>query len=64
MARTAADAGLNLGIQMYSLRGYPVDAAAGQYGASVTAETSDPSTAYTGKRRRRPARYRDSWLPQ
>ena len=42
---------------------YPVDDAAARHGASVTEATSDPSTAYAHLTRRKPARYRDDWLP-
>jgi uncharacterized cupin superfamily protein len=43
--------------------GYPVDDAAARHAASVTEETSEPRRAYAHLKRRRPARYRDDWLP-
>ena len=43
--------------------GYTVDEAAGRHGASVTTDTTEPTEAYAHLTRRRPARYRDGWLP-
>jgi len=43
---------------------YTVDEAAARHGASVERDTSDSAEAYAGLKRRRPARYRDGWLPE
>jgi uncharacterized cupin superfamily protein len=43
--------------------GYPVDATALRHGAGVEQETTDPAQAYAPLPRRKPARYRDGWLP-
>ena len=43
--------------------GYTVDAAALRHGAGVEEETSDPSQAYARFSKRKPARYREGWLP-
>jgi uncharacterized cupin superfamily protein len=43
--------------------GYTVDPVALRHGAGVTAETTEPDEAYAGLNRRRPAPYRDGWLP-
>jgi len=42
--------------------GYTVDEAAARHGASVTADTTEPTEAYAHLTRRRPARYRNGWL--
>jgi uncharacterized cupin superfamily protein len=43
--------------------GYNVDEAALRHGAGVEQETTDPEEAYAGLTRRKPARYREGWLP-
>jgi uncharacterized cupin superfamily protein len=43
--------------------GYPVDGTALRHGAGVEEATTVPGEAYAGLKRRRPARYRDGWLP-
>lgn len=43
--------------------GYTVDAAALRHGAGVERGTDDATEAYAGLRRRKPARYREEWLP-
>jgi uncharacterized cupin superfamily protein len=43
--------------------GYTVDDAARRHGVSVEQETTDPKQAYAHLPRRKPARYRDGWLP-
>ncbi|HSC49052.1 MAG TPA: cupin domain-containing protein [Gaiellaceae bacterium] len=43
--------------------GYPVDATAARYGASVDEETTEPAEAYAKVDRRQPTRFRDGWLP-
>ncbi|HVV59840.1 MAG TPA: cupin domain-containing protein [Gaiellaceae bacterium] len=42
---------------------YPVDETALRHGAGVGVETSEPAQAYAGLNRRKPAPYRDGWLP-
>src|SRR5919202_1382279 len=44
--------------------GYTVDEAALRHGAGVEKETNEPKEAYAPFERRRPARYRDGWLPE
>ena len=44
--------------------GYTVDEAALRHGAGVEKETNEPREAYAPFERRRPARYRDGWLPE
>ena len=44
--------------------GYTVDEVARRHGASVEAETNDPSEAYAPFTRRGHARYRKGWLPE
>ena len=43
--------------------GYPVDEAALRHGAGVEKETSDAEQAYARFPKRKPARYREGWLP-
>jgi uncharacterized cupin superfamily protein len=43
--------------------GYTVDPAAIRHGAGVETETTDPDVAYARFGDRRPARYREGWLP-
>jgi uncharacterized cupin superfamily protein len=43
--------------------GFPADAAARRHGASVEEDTLDPGAAYAAWPSRRPAAYRDGWLP-
>jgi uncharacterized cupin superfamily protein len=43
--------------------GYTVDEAARRHGVSVEQDTTDPEQAYAPFARRRPARYREGWLP-
>ena len=43
--------------------GYTVDPAATRHGAGVETETTDPDVAYARFGDRRPARYREGWLP-
>ena len=43
--------------------GYTVDEAALRHGAGVEQATTEPSQAYAPLPRRKPARYRDGWLP-
>ena len=43
--------------------GYTVDEAALRHRAGVEQETTVPAEAYAGLERRRPARYREGWLP-
>jgi uncharacterized cupin superfamily protein len=43
--------------------GYPVDEAAIRHSAGVEEETSDAAQAYAQFPRRKPAPYRDGWLP-
>ena len=43
--------------------GYTVDETARRHGVSVEEDTSEPDEAYAHLHRRRPARYRDGWLP-
>jgi uncharacterized cupin superfamily protein len=43
--------------------GYTVDEAASRHGAGVERDTTRPAEAYAGLNRRKPARYRDGWLP-
>jgi uncharacterized cupin superfamily protein len=43
--------------------GYTVDEAAARHGASVEEDTSDEKVAYASWTWRRPAPYRDDWLP-
>jgi uncharacterized cupin superfamily protein len=42
---------------------YTVDEAALRHGAGVEQETTDPKQAYARFPRRKPARYREGWLP-
>jgi uncharacterized cupin superfamily protein len=44
--------------------GYPVDDVALRYGVGAKQETSKPAEAYAGLPRRRPAQYREDWLPE
>ncbi len=44
--------------------GYPVDEVASSHGVGVDEETSDPDVAYAPFTRRKPAAYRDGWLPE
>jgi uncharacterized cupin superfamily protein len=44
--------------------GYPVDELASSHGVGVDEETSDPDVAYAQFTRRKPAAYRDGWLPE
>jgi uncharacterized cupin superfamily protein len=46
------------------LLGFPADAAAKRYGASVDEDTLDPGVAYAAVPARRPAAYREGWLPE
>lgn len=43
---------------------YPADPVAIRHGAGTDQETSDPSEAYAGLPRRRPAAFDPSWLPE
>jgi uncharacterized cupin superfamily protein len=43
--------------------GYTVDEVALRHGVGVERETDDAREAYAGLPRRKPARYRDGWLP-
>jgi uncharacterized cupin superfamily protein len=43
--------------------GYPVNEAALRHGAGVEQETTDPAQAYAPLPRRKPAAYREDWLP-
>jgi uncharacterized cupin superfamily protein len=43
--------------------GYPVDEVAVRHGVGVEQATSDASQAYAPLRRRKPASYREGWLP-
>ncbi len=43
--------------------GYTVDETARRHGVSVAEDTTVPDEAYARFERRRPARYRDGWLP-
>ena len=43
--------------------GYPVDETALRHGAGVEFETTDVGEAYARVGRRKPARFRDGWLP-
>ena len=43
--------------------GYTVDETARHHGVSVEQDTTDPEEAYAPFTRRRPARYREGWLP-
>jgi len=43
--------------------GYPVDETAARHGVGVPEETDVPDVAYAPFARRRPATYRDGWLP-
>ena len=43
---------------------YTVDEAASRHGAGVEHETADPEEAYARFQPRRPARYREGWLPE
>jgi uncharacterized cupin superfamily protein len=43
--------------------GYSVDEAALRHGAGVEEETTDAPQAYAGLTRRKPTRFRESWLP-
>ena len=44
--------------------GYSVDEAALRHGAGVEEETTDPNQAYARFRKRKPARYREGWIPE
>jgi uncharacterized cupin superfamily protein len=44
--------------------GYPVDELASSHGVGVDEKTSDPDVAYAQFTRRKPAAYRDGWLPE
>ena len=44
--------------------GYPVDETARRHGVSVEEATTDASQAYAPFPRRKPAAYRDGWLPR
>jgi hypothetical protein len=43
--------------------GYTVDAAALRHGAGVEEDTTDQFQAYARFAKRKPARYREGWLP-
>jgi uncharacterized cupin superfamily protein len=43
---------------------YPADPVAARHGASATYDTADPSEAYSGLPRRRPAACDPAWLPE
>jgi uncharacterized cupin superfamily protein len=43
--------------------GFPADAAAARYGASVASDTLDGGEAYANVPGRQPTAYRDGWLP-
>ena len=44
--------------------GYTVDEAAGRHGAGVEQDTTDPNEAYARVPHRKPAPYREGWLPE
>jgi uncharacterized cupin superfamily protein len=44
--------------------GYTVDEIARSHGASVDEDTTEPKEAYARFKRRRPAPYREGWLPE
>ncbi|MDX6511765.1 MAG: hypothetical protein QOE36_1269 [Gaiellaceae bacterium] len=44
--------------------GYTVDEVARRHGVSVETDTTEPDEAYAPFTKRKPARYRDEWLPE
>jgi hypothetical protein len=51
------------GMYLTDSLGFPADAVARRYGASVDADTTDGTFAYANVPQREPAAYRDGWLP-
>ena len=52
-----------VGARARDVLGFPADEAARRHGASVHEDTTDPGAAYGPVPPRRPAAYRDGWLP-